>query len=174
MRYLLFVPLILLVAIAQVAVVPYFPLLGVTANLLLVLLACWAIIRGPTEVMILIPVAGLFKDLITADPVGVSLLALMPIVLLAAIRERRPTESEFLPAVAVVAAASITYDLLYLIALTAVGDAFSWPQALIRVLLPSMLFNALLTPIFYVPMRWATTMTTPVGPVMRVPSYRGS
>ena len=169
MRYLLFVPLILFVAIAQVAVAPYFPLLGVTANLLLVLLACWAVIRGPKEVMVLIPVAGLFKDLITTDPVGASVLALMPIVFLAAIRERRPTESEFLPTVAVVAVASIAYNLLYLMALTAVGDEFSWLQMLGRVLLPAMLFNALLTPIFYLPVRWATTVTTPVGPIVRVP-----
>lgn len=169
MRYLLFVPLILFVAVAQVAVAPYFPLLGVTPNPLLVLLACWAIIRGPKEVMILIPVAGLFKDLITSDPVGASLLALMPIVPLAAIRERRPTESEFLPTVAVVAAASITYELLYLMALTAVGDEFAWLQTLVRVLLPAMLLNALLTPIFYLPVRWATTLTAPVGPIVRVP-----
>jgi rod shape-determining protein MreD len=169
MRYLLLVPLILFVAIAQVAVAPYFPLLGVTANPLLVLLACWAVIRGPKEVMILIPAAGLFKDLITSDPVGASLVALTPIVLLAAIRERRPTESEFLPTVAVVAAASIGHDLLYLMTLTAVGDEFSWIQAPVRVVLPAMLLNALLTPIFYVPVRWATTVTTPVGPVVRVP-----
>ncbi len=169
MRYLLFVPVVLFVAIAQVAVAPHFPLLGTTANLVLVLLACWAVIRGPQEVMILIPVAGLFKDLITTDPAGASVLALMPIVLLAAIRERRPTESEFLPTVAVVAAASIAYSLLYLMTLTAVGDGFSWPQALVRVLLPAMLLNALLTPIFYLPVRWATTVTAPVGPIVRVP-----
>jgi len=169
MRYFLFVPLILFVAVGQVAVAPYFPLLGVTPNTLLVLLACWAIIRGPKEVMILIPVAGLFKDLITSDPVGISLLALMPIVPLAVIRERRPTESEFLPTVAMVAAASIAYDLLYLMALTAAGDEFAWLQTLVQVLLPAMLLNALLTPIFYLPVRWATTLTAPVGPIVRVP-----
>jgi rod shape-determining protein MreD len=169
MRYLLFVPLVLFVAIGQVAVAPYFPLLGVTANPLLVVLACWAVIRGPKEVMILIPVAAVFKDLITSDPVGASVLALAPIVLLAAIRERRPTESEFLPTVAVVAAASIGHDLLYQMTLTAIGDEFSWVQTPLRVVLPAMLLNALLTPIFYVPVRWATTVTTPVGPIVRVP-----
>ncbi len=72
MRYLLFVPLILFVALGQVAAAPYFPLLGVTANPLLVLLMCWAMVRGPREAMILIPLAGIFKDLITSDPVGAS------------------------------------------------------------------------------------------------------
>ncbi len=55
--------------------------------------------------MILIPLAGIFKDLITTDPVGTSVLALLPVVPLAAMRERWPTESEFVPTVAVVAAA---------------------------------------------------------------------
>ena len=169
MRHLLFVPLILFVALAQVATAPYFPLLGVTANPLLVLLVCWAIVRGPTETMVLIPLAGAFKDLITTDPVGVSVLALLPIVALATIRERRPTESEFLPTLAVVAVASLSYDLLYMMVLTAVGDGPSWLQSPTRVLLPAALFNALLTPIFYLPVRWATTLSEMVRPSMRIP-----
>ncbi len=169
MRYLLFVPLILFVALAQVAAAPYFPLLGVTANPLLVLLMCWAMVRGPRETMVLIPLAGTFKDLITTDPVGASALALLPIVPLAAVRERRPTESEFLPTLAVVAVASLSYHLLYMLVLTAVGDGPPWLQSPIRVVLPAALFNALLTPIFYLPVRWATTLSEMVRPSVGVP-----
>jgi rod shape-determining protein MreD len=167
-RYLLFVPLVLFVALAQVAAAPYFPLLGVTANPLLVLLMCWAMVRGPRETMVLIPLAGTFKDLITTDPVGVSVLALLPIVPLAAIRERRPTESEFLPTLAVVAVASLSYHLLYMMALTAVGDGPPWLQSPMRVVLPAALFNALVTPVFYLPVRWATTLSEMVRPSMSV------
>ena len=170
MRYLLFVPLILFVALAQVATAPYFPLLGVRANPLLVLLMCWAVVRGPRETMVLIPLAGAFKDLITTDPVGVSVLALLPIVPLAAIRERRPMESDFLPTLAVVAVASLSYHLLYMMVLTAVGDGPPWLQSPMRVLLPAALFNALLTPIFYLPVRWATMLSEMVRPSIRVPS----
>ncbi len=53
--------------------------------------------------------------------------------------------------------------------LTAVGDEFSWSGAITRVVLPSMLLNTLITPILYVPVRWATTVTAPVGPIVRVP-----
>jgi rod shape-determining protein MreD len=169
MRYLLFVPLILFVALAQVATAPYFPLLGVTANPLLVLLMCWAMVRGPRETMILIPLAGIFKDLITSDPVGASVLALLPVVPLAAMRERWPTESEFVPTLAVVAAASLSYDVLYMMVLTAVGDGPPWLQSPLRVLLPAALFNALITPIVYLPVRWATTLSEMVRPGVRVP-----
>lgn len=169
MRYLLLVPLVLFVALGQVATVSYFPLLGVTANPLLVLLACWAMVRGPRETMVLIPLAGIFKDLITTDPVGVSMLALLPIVALATIRERWPTESEFVPTLAVVAVASLSYDLLYMMVLTAVGDGPPWLQSPTRVLLPAALFNALLTPMFYLPVRWASTLSEMVRPSIRVP-----
>jgi len=167
-RYLLFVPLILFVAVAQVAAASYFPLLGVTANPLLVLLMCWAMVRGPSETLVLIALAGTFKDLITTDPVGASVLALLPIVPLAAIRERRLTESEFLPTLAAVAVASLSYHLLYMMILTAVGDGPPWLQSPMRVLLPAALFNALLTPIFYLPVRWGTTLSEMVRPSMRV------
>jgi rod shape-determining protein MreD len=167
-RYLLFVPLVLFVAVAQVATTSYFPLLGVTANPLLVLLACWAMVRGPRETMVLIPIAGIFKDLMTTDPVGVSVLALLPIVALAAIRERRPMESEFLPTLAVVVLASLCYDLVYMVVLTAVGDGPPWLQTPIRVVLPAALFNALLTPILYLPVRWATALSEMVRPSVGV------
>jgi rod shape-determining protein MreD len=167
-RYLLFVPLILFVALAQVATAPYFPLLGVTANPLLVLLMCWAMVRGPRETMVLIPLAGIFRDLITTDPVGTSVLALLPIVPLAAIRERRPTESEFLPTLAAVAVASFSYHLVYMMVLTAVGDGPPWLQSPMRVILPAALFNTLITPIFYLPVRWATTLSEMARPSLRV------
>jgi rod shape-determining protein MreD len=168
-RYFLFVPLVLFVAVAQVATASYFPLLGVTANPLLVLLTCWAMVRGPRETMVLIPLAGIFKDLMTSDPVGVSVLALLPIVALATVRERRPMESEFLPTLAVVVVASLCYDLVYMIVLTAVGDGPPWLQTPIRVVLPAALFNALLTPILYLPVRWATTLSEMVRPSIGVP-----
>jgi rod shape-determining protein MreD len=167
-RYFLFVPLILFVAVAQVAIASYFPLLGVTANPLLVLLVCWSMVRGPRETMVLIPIAGIFKDLMTSDPVGVSVLALLPIVALAAIRERRPMESEFLPTLAVVVVASLCYDLVYMVVLTAVGDGPPWLQTPIRVVLPAALFNALLTPLLYLPVRWATTLSEMVRPSVGV------
>jgi rod shape-determining protein MreD len=158
MRYLFLGPLALTVALFQVAAGPYFPLLSVTANPLLVLLVCWAMVRGPRETMVLIPLTAVFKDLITNDPVGVSLLALLPIVPLAAVRERHLTQSEFLPIVVVVVVASLCYHLVYMVVLTFLGEDVPWLQSPLRVLLPAALFDAVLTPLFYLPLRGATTL----------------
>ena len=70
---------------------------------------------------------------------------------------------------AAVAVASLSYHVLYVLVLTAVGDGPPWLQSPMRVLLPAALFNALLTPIFYLPVRWATTLSEMVRPSMGVP-----
>ena len=159
MRYLFLGPLAMTVVLFQVAAAPYFPLMGATANPLLVMLMCWAMVRGPREAMVLIPLTAVFKDLITNDPVGVSVLALLPVVPLASVRERHPTQSEFVPTVVVVAVASLCYHLVYMAALTSLGEDVPWLQSPTEVLLPAALLDAVLTPIFYVPLRLMTTVT---------------
>jgi rod shape-determining protein MreD len=159
MRYLFLGPLAMTVVLLQVAASPYFPLRGATANPLLALLMCWAMVRGPRETMVLIPLTAVFKDLITNDPVGVSVLALLPIVPLASVRERHLTQSEFVPTVAVVAAASLSYNIVYMVVLASLGQEVTWLQSPLRVLLPAALLDTVLTPLFYLPLRWATTLT---------------
>ena len=159
MRYLFLGPLAMTVVLFQVAAAPYFPLMGATANPLLVLLMCWAMVRGPREAMVLIPLTAVFKDLITNDPVGVSVLALLPIVPLATVRERHPTQSEFVPTVVVVAVASVCYHLIYMVVLTSLGEDVSWLQSPAEVILPAALLDAVLTPLFYLPLRLVATVT---------------
>ena len=159
MRYVVLGPLAMTVVLLQVAAAPYFPLAGAMANPLLVLLMCWAMVRGPRETMVLIPLTAVFKDLITNDPVGVSVLALLPIVALAAVRERHLTQSEFVPTAVVVAVASLCYHLVYMVVLTSLGQDIPWLQSPLRVLLPAALLDTVLTPLFYIPLRLVTTLT---------------
>jgi rod shape-determining protein MreD len=159
MRYLFLGPLAMTVVLFQVAAAPYFPLMGATANPLLALLMCWAMVRGPREAMVLIPLTAVFKDLITSDPVGVSVLAMLPIVPLAAVRERHPTQSEFVPTVVVVAVASLCYHLVYMVVLASLGEDVAWLQSPVEVILPAALLDAVLTPLFYLPLLLVTTIT---------------
>ena len=73
-----------------------------------------------------------------------------------------------MPTLAVVVLASLCYDLVYMVVLTAVGDGPPCLQTPIRVVLPAALFNALLTPILYLPVRWATTLSEMVRPSVGV------
>lgn len=141
-------------AVLAASVMPYVKVLGVAPDLVLIFAASWAMIRGQREAMVIVPVAGLLRDLTTSDPLGTSVLALSPIVLLAVVRELRPLESDFLPALAVVATASLAYAVVSMTVLTAVGEDVPWGTALLRVALPSMLVNPLFAVIVYPPMRW--------------------
>ncbi|MCH7997923.1 MAG: rod shape-determining protein MreD [Chloroflexi bacterium] len=146
-----------LVAILATSVMPYVKVLGVAPDLVLIFAVCWAMIRGQGEALVVVPMAGLLRDLTTSDPVGTSMLALSPIVLLAVIRELRPVESDFLPTLAVVAIASLAYAVVSMAVLTAIGDDVPWGTGMLRVALPSMLVNPLFTVLIYSPMRWLTT-----------------
>ena len=143
-----------LAAVVAASVAPHFRVLGVTPDPVLIFAACWAMVRGQGEAMVVVPMAGLLRDLTTSDPVGTSMLALSPIVVLAVLRDLRPVESEFLPALVVVAAASLAYAVVSMTVLTAVGDDVPWGTGLLRVAFPWSLVNALFTVVVYVPMRW--------------------
>ncbi len=157
MKYAIALAASAMVAILATSVVPYVKVLGVAPDIVLIFAACWAMVRGQGEAMVVVPMAGLLRDLTTSDPVGTSVLALSPIILLAAIRDLRPVESDFLPTLAVVAIASLAYSVISLTVLTAVGENVPWGTAMLRVALPSMLVNPLFTVLIYSPMRWLTT-----------------
>jgi rod shape-determining protein MreD len=142
--------------VLTISLTPYVKVLGVTPDLLLIFVACWAMIRGRAEALLIVPMGGLLRDLATSDPVGTSTLALMPVVFLASLRDLRPVESDFLPAVAVVATASFAYAIVSMVVLTAVGDDVPWWTAMLRVTLPAMVVNPLFAVIIYAPMRWLT------------------
>ena len=143
------------------SVLPYIHVLGVSPDLVLILCACWAMVRGHREAMVVIPMAGLVRDLTTTDPVGASVLALLPIIpLTILIREVRPVESDFLPAVVVVAAASFAYAVISMTVLTVVGDDVPWLRGLVYIAVPSMLVNSLFAAFVYLPMRWLSPRPT--------------
>lgn len=138
-------------AVLDVSVMQYIEILGVTPDLVLIFAACWAVVRGQQEAMVVVPVAGFLEDLVTSDPLGMSTLALMPIVLLAAATRLRAVDTEFVPTVLVVAFGSLAYGIISMTVLAITGQTVIWDQAILRILLPACLVNALFTPLIYLP-----------------------
>jgi len=143
-----------LLAIAHVSVMQYVEILGVTPDLLLVFAACFAVLRREEESLIVVPLAGLMRDLTTADPIGTSILGFAPLVLLAAGARMRAMDSRFVPAVLVSFLGSITYVAVTMVVLTAAGQNIQWAYSLTRLALPLAVVNALFTPVLYLPMSW--------------------
>ncbi len=154
MKYAIAVILAWALAVLDVSAMPYLHPLGVSPDLVLIFAVCWAIIRGHDEAMIVVPICAVIQDLTTSDPVGTSLLGLAPIVPLAVAMRLRAIESDFLPAVATVMGASAFYGVISMMVLGATGQEIAVFHALFRVVLPSIVINAIFTPLIFLPMHW--------------------
>ncbi len=151
MRYIVAFVAAAFVAILNVSVMPYVEILGVAPDLVLIFAASWTVVRGDEEGVIVVPVAGFIRDLTTSDPLGTSALALAPVVLLAAAVRLRAMDTEFVPAVLVVASGSLAYGIISMTVLAATGQTVLFGDSVSRVVLPACLVNAVFTPLAYLP-----------------------
>ena len=113
-----------------------------------------------TKAFVVIPIAGLVHDLVTSDAIGTSVLAMLPLIAVGAIVQLRIVDSDFIPTVAAVAAASLAYGMIALAILAATGEPVPWLDGMLRVVAPSIVVNALFTPIVYLPVHWFGTKST--------------
>ena len=161
MKYFLAFAIAWFLAVLNVSAMPYVRILGVTPDIVLIFAACWTMIRGQDEALIVVPLTGVLRDLVTSDPLGTSVLAMAPFVPLAAAVRLRAMDTDFLPSVALVAAGSLASGVITAVVLAATGQTTPWGDALLRVILPAVVVNSLVTPIVYLPVRWCRPGRTP-------------
>jgi rod shape-determining protein MreD len=149
MRYVIAAILVLFVAAFQTSALTSFRVLGVHANLMLVLLLSWAMVRGLDEAMVVAPMGGLALGFLDGQPLGAAMLALIPLVLLTEIREARIIQGDFLLAVLLILLSTLAYEAIILIILRVTGETVQWWGTLSRVVVPAAIVNALLVPPVY-------------------------
>jgi rod shape-determining protein MreD len=154
MKYVIALLAAWLLTVLSVSAMPYLKVLGVTPDLVLIFAASWTMLRGRDEALVVVPLTGFIRDLLTADPLGTSVLALAPLVPLAAVLRLRAMDTDFVPAVALVAAGSVAYGAISMTVLSATGHEIAWTEGFLGTVLPGALVNALFTPILYLPMHW--------------------
>lgn len=94
------IPLMAVLAIVQTAVLPYFPILGMTPQLPLLVSISWALLRGIDEGVIWAFIAGLFLDLMSVTPIGVTSLSFMfGILAVIWVQQAIPTSRFLLPVI---------------------------------------------------------------------------
>lgn len=164
MRYLAALAMLYFLASFGVSAMPHVRVLGVTPDLVLILAACWAVVRGQKEAMIVVPMAGAFRDLTSSDPLGTSVLGLAPIVPLATLVQLRAVESRFVSAVVVVFVGSCFHGIVSMTVLAATGQEVPLWDGLMRVVAPLAIVNALFTAIVYLPVMWLSPSRRP-GPI---------
>lgn len=156
MRYIVGGAVAWFLAMFQASSVAQFHVLGVTPNLLLVMLVCWLVVRGLDDVLPMVAVAGVTMGFVTLQTPGVALLALLlPVIALGAVRELRVVHSEALLAVTAVVAASLLYETTMLLGVMATGGVLDPIGGFTEAVLPATLVNVALMPPVYLVMRFA-------------------
>lgn len=154
MRYVVALAAIFFLAAFSVSAMPYVKVLGATPNLVLIFAACWTALRGRSDAMLVVPLAGLVTDLTASGPLGMSVLGMAAIVPLSALVEIRAMDSQFIPAVIIVALASLIYSLVGIAVLAATGEGPPLLEALRWAVVPGTIVNALFTALVYLPLSW--------------------
>jgi rod shape-determining protein MreD len=153
-KYYIGVPLVIFLALLQTASLPLFSLFGAHPNLVLVFLVSWAAVRGETEVMVLIPVAGLALGLLGSEPVGLYLLALAPLAVLSLARPSGFVQADLVMALGLALAATLAYEGIFLVILRVTGESLDWWGNLSQVVVPAAIANTLLT----LPVYWLVSL----------------
>jgi rod shape-determining protein MreD len=148
----------LLVALAfasvlvDVAAAPGAAVFGVRPQLTLVLIALWSVLRPSAEVMWLAPAAGIMLGLLGNEALGVSVLALAPIVVFGISSNGRSTERRLFSSIGLVVAGTLAYALLHAILSGVLGRPFPLEPGSVRMLLTLCLVNAVLAAMLYWPL----------------------
>ena len=154
MTLYLAVPLLVVISILQTTIIPELAVWGVFADLPLLVVVSWSLLRGSREGIVWGFITGLTVDLFSGAPFGAATLPMILVGLLAGLGQATIFRAHVaLPLVAMFLA-SVLYDLLFLLIVRLSGNPVAWLESLLRLILPSALLNALLMPIVFVIMRW--------------------
>ena len=152
MTIYLVIPLLAVIGLLQATVMPRLAIWGIFLDLPLLIVVSWSLLRGSREGLVWGFVAGLMVDLFSGAPFGAATASLMAVGFLAGFGEAAVFRNPFLPP-GVMFLATMVYDLLFLLVVRISGDAVEWLSSLFRIIAPSALLNALLTPVILGVMR---------------------
>lgn len=153
--------LLVTTVIIQTTVMPYVAFLGVKPDLVLLVVISWSLLRGAREGIIWALMGGIGLDLVSAAPFGTCTVILAGLSLLAGLGELSVFRTHLaLPLIATLVA-TLIYDLFFLLFLYMRGCSIVWADTLVKVVLPSALFNVLLSPFIYKALFWLHRRTGP-------------
>lgn len=139
------VPLLLAMALLQATVLPHLRVFGGQPDLVLLVVIAWAILDHEREGMAWAFVGGLFLDLFSGAPLGLSSLVLLLVSFVVGFTEARLYRQSLILPILLTVAGALAYHLLYLLSLRLVsGFPVAWLDALRYVTLPSITFDAIL------------------------------
>jgi rod shape-determining protein MreD len=140
---------------------PHLTIMDVKPDLVLLMVISWSLLRGTKEGVIWALIGGIGLDLLSGAPFGTSTVALVVLSLVAGLGELSVFRTRIaLPLIATLIA-TLAYDLFFLLLLQMREASIAWTDSLVKVVLPSTLFNVLLSPLVYKALYWLHRKTGP-------------
>jgi rod shape-determining protein MreD len=132
----------LIAIVLQVVVAPYIAIGGVSPNFLMITVIIMALVEGPNAGTVLGFAAGLLFDLLGAGPVGpMALVLTITGYATGLVHENLFAEGWLLP-VGIIALATFTSEILYMIVIVFLGTQTSMRDAFVGIVMPSTFYNA--------------------------------
>lgn len=156
--YLLFFGLAL-VALAQVSLIPALGISPVPPDPMLVIVVAWGVLRGARSAVIWAVIGGLWLDLLSSGPFGGYTLGLLAAAAIAGFGSGTIYRSHLLLALVLVAPATLAQELIQLLLLWISQQPVSLPDTLARLVLPEILYNALLMLAIFPILSWVNRVT---------------
>jgi rod shape-determining protein MreD len=144
MAYLISLPILVILTILQSSVFNDLTLLDGRPDLVFLFVVAWGINGRSREAMIFGLLGGLFLDLLSGVPLGITSIILVTTAYLVSFTEGRFWEANFLMPMGVTVGTSIFFHLLSIFILTILGKSIDFDFAILRVMLPSTFLNLLL------------------------------
>jgi rod shape-determining protein MreD len=143
------IPLMAALAIVQTSILPRFSVAGVEPQLLFLVALAWGLLRGLEEGLVWAFIAGLWIDLFSLTPMGLSSLAFMAGVAVPVLLQHIMPPRRLLVAALMAALGTVIYLLVYAVALGLLGRGLSLGG--LAGLLPLVVMHVvLILPIYYV------------------------
>ena len=141
------IPFMALLAIFQATAAPQIRIAGGALNLLLLCVMSWEQIEERGEGYVWAFSGGLFLDLLSGGPFGVSILGLLAATFVASLLGGGLFRDRLLLPLVTAVAGTFAYNGMYLLLLRIFGVPVNLVDALVQVILPSALINMLASPI---------------------------
>jgi rod shape-determining protein MreD len=150
MRFLAFSALLTLAALAEATVGHRLELGGGRANLVLLLVVAWAVLRGKEEGLLAGLIGGIALDLVSGTPFGLhaALLAIVGVTTGLGATTLAHGGATTLFGLAVLT--TLAYHAVEALALRLLGWAIPGPTRLLAIITPTVLINAALMPLVFV------------------------
>ncbi len=129
LRTLLTVATVVIMTILQTSATPFFPVLGIRADLVLVFIAVWATVARGTRILFWAVAAGLLLDFSSGAPTGTNMMALTLVAYVAAMGGAGMFRTNLTWALAAVASGTLVYYPITMILLAMHGFAVPWVTA---------------------------------------------